>query len=96
MMMDKFIDDAHIERILNLLTKERASPGYYWDMGCAWALSYCYIKFPDETEEAIFSGRLSPDILRMTVYKVRDSFRVPDERKKALKERYLAFRASRA
>jgi hypothetical protein len=65
-------------------------------MGCAWALSFCYIKYPDMTEEEIFSGRLSPEVLRMTVYKVRDSFRVLDERKKALKERYQAFRASTA
>ena len=96
MMMDKFIDDAHIGRMLELLTAERASTGYYWDMGCAWALSFCYIKYPGMTEEEIFSGRLSPEVLRMTAYKVRDSFRVPDERKKALKERYQAFRASTA
>ncbi len=94
MMMDKFIDDAHIKKMLGLLTEERASTGYYWDMGCAWALSFCYIKYPDMTEEEIFSGRLTPEILRMTVYKVRDSFRVPDDRKKELKERYQAFRTS--
>ncbi len=96
MMMDKFIDDDHIDRMLELLTDERASTGYYWDMGCAWALSFCYISYPDKTEEAIFSGSLSPEILRMTVYKVRDSYRVSDERKKHLKERYTAFRASTA
>ena len=96
MMMDKFIDDGYIDRMLELLTAERASTGYYWDMGCAWALSFCYIRYPDKTEEELFSGRLTPEILRMTVYKIRDSFRVPDERKKALKERYQAFRASTA
>ena len=91
MMLNHFIDDAHIERILDILTAERKSTGYYWDMGCAWALSYCYIEYPDRTEEALFSGRLTPEILKMTVYKVRDSFRVPDERKSALKERYRKF-----
>ncbi len=93
MMMDKFIDNEHIDSMLALLTRDVPSTGYYWDMGCAWALSFCYIKYPDRTEDEIFSGRLSDDILRMTVYKVRDSYRVSDERKKALKERYQAFKA---
>ena len=96
MMMDKFIDDDHINNMLALLTADRRSTGYYWDMGCAWALSFCYIKYPDETEKAIFSGTLDTEILRMAVYKVRDSFRVSDDRKRTLKQRYAEFRASRA
>jgi len=91
MMMDKFIDDEHIDRMLALLTRDLPGTGYYWDMGCAWALSFCYVKYPDETEKQIFSGRLSDDVLRMTVYKIRDSFRVPDERKASLKRRYREF-----
>lgn len=91
MMMDHFIDDAHIGRMLDLLTAERRSPGYYWDMGCAWALSFCFIRYPDETEEAMFRGTLSTEILRMTVNKVRDSYRVPDDRKKALREHLNRF-----
>ena len=93
MLMSKFIDGEHIGSILGLLTSKRESPGYYWDMGCAWALSFCYIAFPDETEEAIFAGDLTPEVLRMTVYKVRDSYRVSGERKKALKARYQELRA---
>lgn len=96
MMMDKYIDDDHINDMLALLTEKRKGTGYYWDMGCAWALSFCYIRYPDATEEALFSDTLDPEILRMSVYKVRDSYRVSDERKKALKQRYSEFRASKA
>jgi len=95
MMMDKFIDDNHIDDMLRLLTMERASPGYYWDMGCAWALSFCYIRYPEKTEKAIFSGTLSDVILGMTVGKVRDSFRVSKETKDSLKRRLKEFRESK-
>lgn len=77
MMMSQFLDDDHIGDILGLLTSPRESPGYYWEMGCAWALSFCYIEYPGRTEKELFSGGLSEPILTMTVGKIRDSYRVP-------------------
>ncbi|AGI48100.1 hypothetical protein TALC_01111 [Thermoplasmatales archaeon BRNA1] len=83
MMLSKFIDGEHIGRVLKDLGEPRESPGYYWDIGCAWALSVCYVKFPKETEPVLLSGRIPPAILRMSLQKIRDSFRV----EKADKER---------
>ena len=86
MMMTHFIDDAHIDAMLDkLVTCPRC--GYYLDMGVAWALSFCYIKYPERTEKAIFDGRLEYDVLNMTVRKIRDSFRVSKEDKDRLKTR---------
>lgn len=82
MMMSKFICDGRIDAVLRELTTPRESPGYYWDMGCAWALSFCYAAYPERTEREIFSGRLPSAILGMTVGKIRDSRRVPDGSKK--------------
>lgn len=87
MMMSQFLEEDRIDLILAELTVSRESPGYYWDMGCAWALSFCYIDFPERTEREIFSGRLSPEILTMTVGKIRDSYRVPEESKRRTKAR---------
>ena len=86
MMMTHFIDEDHIEAMLDKLVSCPRC-GYYLDMGVAWALSFCYIKFPERTEKAIFDGRLESDVLNMTVRKIRDSFRVSREDKERLKGR---------
>lgn len=86
MMMDYFIDKEHIVPIVeNLVSLPRC--GYYLDMGVAWALSVCFIKFPSETEERLFDGRLENEVLTMTVRKICDSFRVEKQDKERLKRR---------
>ena len=86
MMMAHFIDEAHIDKMLDKLVSCPRC-GYYLDMGIAWALSFCYIRFPEKTEQAIFDGRLEHEVLNMTVRKIRDSFRVSKEDKDRLKDR---------
>lgn len=86
MMMSLFIDEEHIDEMLDRLVSEPRC-GYYLDMGVSWALSFCYIKFPEKTEKAIFDGRMEYTVLSMTVRKIRDSFRVGEESKERLKMR---------
>ncbi len=86
MMMSHFLDEEHIDAVNEkLVTCPRC--GYYLDMGIAWALSFCYIKFPEKTEEALFDGRLEYEVLNMTVRKICDSFRVEKSEKERLKKR---------
>ena len=92
MMLDHFLDDRHIDEVIRLMCTVR-SPGYYYDMGAAWTLSCCYISYPEKTEDAMFSICASNEILRMTVRKIRDSFRVSAADKERLKERFKGFKA---
>ena len=85
MMLDHFLDDEHIDKVLDLLTM-KYHPGYYYKMGAAWTLSYCYIKYPDKTEPMLFRDSLDSEIRNMSVQKISDSFRVSAEDKKRLKE----------
>lgn len=86
MMMSHFLDEEHIHTVNEkLVTCPRC--GYYLDMGIAWALSFCYIKFPEETEDILFDGRLEYEVLNMTVRKICDSFRVDRSEKEKLKKR---------
>ena len=48
MLMDHFIDNAHIGDVLALLSRVN-HPGYYVKMAVAWAVSVCYVKFPEIT-----------------------------------------------
>lgn len=84
MMLAHFLDDEHIDEVLRLLTS-RYHPGYYYKMGAAWALSFCYIKYPERTEPMLFLESLDKDIRNKAVQKISDSFRVSKEDKERLK-----------
>lgn len=86
MMLNHFIDDEHVDLINDILVSCPRC-GYYLDMGVAWTLSFCYIRYPGRTEAAIFDGRLETEVLRMTVRKICDSYRINKEDKERLKKR---------
>lgn len=86
MMLAHFIDEEHIDDMLNLLTTKNHE-GYYYKMGAAWTLSFCYIKFPEKTEPMLFVDTLDKDIRNKAIQKISDSFRVEKEAKDRLKAR---------
>lgn len=86
LMLTNFIDEEHIDEVNDILVSCPRC-GYYLDMGIAWTLSMCYVRFPERTEEILFDGRLDDAVLRMTVRKICDSFRADTGSKQRLKER---------
>ncbi|UAL07333.1 MAG: DNA alkylation repair protein [Candidatus Methanogranum gryphiswaldense] len=84
MIMANFMDDQHIDEILELMSI-KYHPGYYYRMGAAWCISNCYIKYPEKTEPYIISGKFDPDIMNRSVQKICDSYRVGEEEKKKLR-----------
>ena len=84
MMLAHFLDDGHIDEVLRLLTM-KYHPGYYYKMGAAWTLSYCYIKYPEKTEPMLFRDSLDKEIRNKAIQKISDSFRVEKEDKERLK-----------
>ncbi len=92
MMLSHFIDDRHIADVVGILCRTESS-GYYYDMGAAWALSYCYISYPELTEKALFSGCASVGLVGLTVRKIRESLRVDAVDKERLKKKLAELRA---
>ncbi len=86
LMLTNFLDEEHVDRVNDILISCPRC-GYYLDMGIAWTLSMSYANFPERTEKALFDGRLDDTVLRMTVRKICDSYRVDPDAKKRLKER---------
>lgn len=84
MMMANYMDEDHVEQILELM-KEKYHPGYYYKMGAAWCISTCYIKYPDITIGYLGSGELDLEILSKSIQKICDSYRVNDEDKNTLR-----------
>ena len=84
MMLDHFIDDEHIDMVISELDSVD-NEGYYFRMAKAWTLSVCMVKFPEKTLDYLKKRTLEPETMRMTVRKIRESFRVSDEMKRTVK-----------
>lgn len=82
--MMKFIDDDHIERILYELNRVKHD-GYYLKMGVAWALSFCYIRFPERTLEMLRTCDLDDFTYNKTLQKIIESLRVDEGTKEMIK-----------
>lgn len=84
MAMVYFIDDTHIDELLNLLDGIRHE-GYYVKMAVAWALSYCFVKYPEKTMDYLSRSSLDNFTYNKSIQKAIESFRVDDSLKAKLR-----------
>ena len=59
-------------------------PGYYAKMAAAWAVSVCYVKYPEKTEEWLKESNLDDWTFNKSIQKIKESLRVSDAEKKRL------------
>ena len=85
MSMQLFIDEEHIDELLRLYDGIRHE-GYYVKMGVAWALSVCFVKFPDITLRYL-QGPNSLDnfTYNKALQKITESYRVDAASKQTIK-----------
>lgn len=84
MLRGYFIDDEYIDRTLGLLA-EIPTEKFYSSMAVAWAVSDCYVKFPEKTEKLILSSIFDNDTHNRAIRKICDSYRVQKSDKEFLK-----------
>lgn len=84
MMLAHFIKEPYLERILSLLDGIRHE-GYYVKMAVAWALSVCFIKFPERTLRYLQNNHLDDETFSKALRKIIDSFRVNRETKDVIR-----------
>lgn len=84
-LMDFFLNDEYIDRVLEIY-RRISLDAYYVKMGVAWALSVCYVKYPEKTLALLKEGALDPWTHNKAIQKCRESFRVSKEDKEMLKE----------
>ena len=75
LLLDYFVDAAHIAQLLSLLEGVPAAERTV-QMAVAWAASECCARFPEETLAWLSRRPLAPAILTMTAQKIADSRRV--------------------
>ena len=84
MGMSYFLDEAHLEEYLSLLDGIRHE-GYYVRMAVAWALSFYFVKFPEQTMAFLRHCHLDDFTFRKTIQKIGESYRVSEDMKKAVR-----------
>jgi len=82
-------NEKYIGQILREMEKADTRR-YYVMMAVAWAVSACYIRFPEATEKLLAAGKLDAVTQNNAVQKIRDSYRVSQEDK----DRMLRYKAA--
>lgn len=85
LLLDYFVSDKYIDRILDI-TNGYKSDKYYANMSLAWLLSVCYIKYPEKMKKYLQNCNLNRDVIKKSIQKIRDSYRVSREDKEQLKK----------
>lgn len=85
MLLDYYITDEWIDDTLQTLENIRHE-GYYVKMAAAWAVSVCYIRFPEKTEILLRNNCLDDFTHNKAIQKIRESKRVPQAKKDALQK----------
>ena len=84
MLLEYFVEAAYIDGCLKLID-EFKDARYYAQMACAWALSVCYIKFPQKTLLYLKSSKLDNWTFNKGVQKICESLRIDETTKTMLK-----------
>jgi len=84
MLMNYYTDEEHIDYLLETFGRI-IHDGYYVKMSVAWALSVCFVKFPEKTMEYLKTSKLDDFTYNKTLQKIIESFRVDNKMKNTVK-----------
>lgn len=83
MLLDYYIEPDYIDQILPLLDAIK-HPGYYAKTAVAWAISMCFVKFPETTMDYLCHNTLDDDTYNRTLSKITESLQVDSETKQKI------------
>ena len=84
-LMDYYLTDEYIDKVLEIYNKID-SDQYYVQMGIAWAISVCFVKYSEKTREFLDNNNLSTFTHNKSIQKIIESTRVDKETKEELKK----------
>ncbi len=84
MLLDFFIEPDYINRILPLLDSIKHS-GYYAKTAVAWAISMCFVKFPDLTMDYLHHNTLDDETYHKALSKITESLQVDNATKQKIR-----------
>ena len=84
-LMDYYLTDEYIDKVLEIYNKID-SDQYYVQMGIAWAISVCFVKYREQTRKILDNNNLSTFTHNKSIQKIIESTRVDKETKEELKK----------
>lgn len=84
-LLNFYVSSEYLDVIFKYV-KSCDTDDYYVNMAISWLLCECYVKFTSETYNFIKTNKLNDFILRKTISKVNDSYRVSLLDKERLRE----------
>lgn len=84
LLMDYYIDEQYLGEVLENYQAVRHE-GYYVKMAVAWALSVCFVKFPERTLPLLEGDAFDPQTRRMALQKIVESNRVDVDTKEKIR-----------
>lgn len=78
MLLDFFVEEDYIDRTLERLDGVKHE-GYYVKMAVAWALSICFVKFPERTMALLKHNTLDDFTYNKALQKITESYRVSSD-----------------
>ncbi len=85
MLLKYFVNDEYIDETIRL-SGEAHHDGYYAKMAQAWALSVCYVKFPEKTEYYLKNCSLDDFTYTKTLQKIIDSRFISEAERDKIRE----------
>ncbi|MBS1474161.1 MAG: DNA alkylation repair protein, partial [Massilimaliae sp.] len=73
-----------IDRVLAALSGVK-QPGYYVKMAVGWALSVCYVKFPNQTFPYLTGNEIDPETRKKALQKITESRRISGEQRELIR-----------
>lgn len=84
MLLDYYIVEDYIDEVLSILDSIKHE-AYYVKMAVAWAISICYIKFPQKTIALLKDNTLDDFTYNKALQKICESLRIDKETKLMIK-----------
>ncbi len=75
MMLLYFLNNDYIDKVLDKLEIIQADD-YYFKMGKAWLLAEMTVKYPTKSLTYLERKDMDPQIKKMAIRKIKDSFRI--------------------
>ena len=75
MLLTFYMQDEYISKVLLLLDSAKHE-GYYVKMAVAWAISVCFIKYPEKTMAYLKKNTLDDFTYNKALQKITESLRV--------------------
>lgn len=85
MLLDFYIEPNYIKKVLNLLDKINHE-GFYVKISVAWAISICYVKFPEITMKYLLENSLDKYTYNKALQKIIESNRVDNNTKNVMRK----------